>query len=126
MSQTAREQITEQVTTWPGVKAEPGRRGEFSFKVGGREIGHLHGSTAAHFAFPKALWRELRAQGRIERHPVFPDRQGLASRRISGSDDVRDVIQLLRLNYERAAAEPARRRSHESQSARERQGSLRN
>lgn len=52
--QTAREQIIEEVTSWPGVEAGPGRRGEFAFRVHGREIGHLHSSHAAHFAFPKA------------------------------------------------------------------------
>ena len=46
---TASEQITEEVTSWPGVEASAGRRGEFSFKVGRREIGHLHGDRAAHF-----------------------------------------------------------------------------
>src|ERR671919_512685 len=66
------EQITEEVTSWPGVTAGPGRRGEFAFKLGAREIGHLHGDHAAHFMFPKELWRELRAQGRIGDHPVFP------------------------------------------------------
>jgi len=105
MSQSASEQITEQVTTWPGVRAGPGRRGELAFRVKRREIGHLHGDRAAHFAFPKAVWRELRAQGRIEPHPVFPDREGLAARQISGPDDVHDVIELLRLNYERASAD---------------------
>jgi Luciferase len=63
--QTAAEQIIEEVTSWPGVEAGPGRRGEFAFRVGGREIGHLHGGHAAHFAFPKQLWRELCEQGRI-------------------------------------------------------------
>jgi len=98
---TASEQITERVTSWPGVQAGPGRRGEFAFKVGGREIGHLHGNRAAHFGLPKRLWRELRAEGRIEPHPIFPGREGLAARRIEDDDDVRDVVELMRLNYER-------------------------
>jgi hypothetical protein len=49
--QRASERITEEVTSWPGVVAGPGSRGEFSFKVGSREIGHLHGDHAAHFGF---------------------------------------------------------------------------
>jgi len=49
---TASEQITKEVTSWPGVEAGAGRRGEFAFKVGRREIGHLHGDHAAHFSFP--------------------------------------------------------------------------
>ena len=101
---TASQQITAEVTSWPGVEAGPGRRGEFAFKVGRREIGHLHGDHAAHFSFPKQVWAELREQGRIVPHPVFPDRSGPAARRIEGEDDVRDVIALMRLNYDRMVA----------------------
>lgn len=101
---TASERITEVVTSWPGVEAGPGRRGEFAFKVNRREIGHLHGDHAAHFFFPKETWAELRAQGRIGPHPVFPEREGPAARRIEDEGDVEDVIALLRLNYENALA----------------------
>jgi Family of unknown function (DUF5519) len=93
--------ITDEVTSWPGVEAGPGRRGEFAFKVGRREIGHLHGDHAAHFSFPKPVWGELVAQGRVVHHPVFPDREGPAARRIESDADVDDVIALLRLNYDR-------------------------
>jgi hypothetical protein len=96
--------ITEEVSAWPGVEAGPGRRGEFAFRIGRREIGHLHGDRAAHFTFPKAVWSELRHQGRIGPHPVFPDREGPASRTIQNDDDVLDVIALLRLNYDRLTA----------------------
>jgi hypothetical protein len=104
MTETASQRITHEVTSWPGVEAGLGRRGEFGFRVGGREIGHLHGDHAAHFAFPKPLWRELRAEGRIAEHPVFPGREGPAARRIDGDADVDDVIELMRLNYDRAVA----------------------
>jgi hypothetical protein len=103
-SQTASQQITDEVTSWPGVQAGPGRRGEFSFTVGDREIGHLHGDHAAHFWFPQPIWAELFEHGRITDHPVFPGRKGPAARRIDGQADVDDVIELLRLNYDRIAA----------------------
>src|SRR5918996_4411782 len=101
---TASQQITDEVTSWPGVEAGPGRRGEFAFTVGGREIGHLHGDRAAHFFFPKEVWTELMEEGRIVDHPVFPGRQGPAARKIEDEADVRDVIALLRLNYDRVVA----------------------
>jgi Family of unknown function (DUF5519) len=103
-TQTASERITEEVTSWPGVEPGPGRRGEFAFKLGHREIGHLHGDHAAHFSFPKQVWAELKEQGRIEHHPVFPGKEGPAARRIDDESDVRDVIELMRLNYDRAVA----------------------
>jgi hypothetical protein len=101
---TPSERITQEVTSWPGVEAGPGRRGEFAFTLGARQLGHLHGDHAAHFSFPKDVWSELRDQGRIVPHPVFPDRQGPAARRIASEDDVLDVVALLRLNYDRAVA----------------------
>jgi hypothetical protein len=101
---TPSQQITAELTSWPGVQAGPGKRGEYAFTVGRRQIGHLHGDRSAHFSFPKDVWAELRAQGRIEPHPVFPKSVGPAARRIERQDDVRDVIALMRLNYDRAVA----------------------
>lgn len=98
---TASRRITNEVTSWPGVTAGPGRRGEFAFRVGRREIGHLHGDHAAHFSFPKTVWSELKEEGRIEPHPVFPGSVGPAARRITSDADITDVIALMRLNYDR-------------------------
>ncbi len=103
----ASKQITDEVTSWAGVEAGPGRRGEFAFRVGRREIGHLHGDHAAHFTFPKPVWSELMRQGRIEPHPVFPTARGPAARRIRTADDVADVLDLMRMNYDRLAARNA-------------------
>jgi hypothetical protein len=98
------ERITAEVTSWPGVEAGTGRRGEWAFTVGKRPLGHLHGNHAAHFAFPKEVWTELMDQGRIDYHPVFPGKEGPAARQIANKDDVRDVIALLRLNYDRVVS----------------------
>jgi hypothetical protein len=104
-TRTPSRQITDTVTAWTGVTAGHGTRGEWSFRVGKREIGHLHGDHAAHFAFPKDVWQELYDQGRITHHPVFPGRAGMGARRIETQEDVDDVIGLLRSNYERTVAE---------------------
>lgn len=101
-SETASERITNEVTTWPGVEAGPGDRGAFSFTLGRRELGHLHGDHALHIGFPKAVWHQLHAEGRIDYHPVFPGKPGYASRLLESEDDVADAIELLRLNYDRA------------------------
>jgi hypothetical protein len=100
-TQTASERITEEVTAWPGVEAGTGSRGEFGFRVDGHEIGHLHGDHAAHFSFGKELGPELKRAGRVTDHPVFPGKPGPAARRIEDDDDVREVIELMRLNYNR-------------------------
>jgi hypothetical protein len=103
-TRTASEQIIEEATSWPGVEAAPGDRGELSLRLGRREIGHLHGDRAAHFRFPPDVGAELREQGRVGPHPVAPHKAAWAARRIEREDDVRDVIALLRLNYDRYAA----------------------
>jgi hypothetical protein len=96
--------IADTVTAWPGVSAGHGRRGEYSFKVGAREIGHLHGERVAHFGFPKDVWQELFDAGRIDYHPVFPGKPGFGARAISSADDEDEVIALMRVNYDRVVA----------------------
>ncbi len=101
---TSSQQITAEVTSWPGVAAGHGERGEFGFTVGGHEIGHLHGDRVAHFGFPRDVGTELRAQGRVGPHPVNRHSPKLASRAIEDEADVREVIALMRLNYDRVTA----------------------
>ncbi len=98
------ERITQEVTSWPGITAGYGKRGEFAFKLGGREIGHLHGDRVAHFGFPREVWGSLFDQGRIDYHPIFPGRPGFGARSIQAEADVEDVIALMCLNYERIVA----------------------
>ena len=104
IEQRASERITEEVTSWPGGIAGLGSRGEFGFKVGGREIGHLHGDRSAHFGFPRDVGAQLREAGRVGPHPVNPYSTKMAARAIESDDDVADVIALMRLNYERVVA----------------------
>jgi Luciferase len=101
---TAHQRITEVVAAWPGISTATGSRGEWSFRLGKKEIGHLHGSSAAHFFFDEKTWLELAAAGRITYHPVFPEKVGPAARRITSDEDIADVIELLRLNYDRRVA----------------------
>ena len=97
----ASEIITDEVTSWPGVEAGIGRRGEYGFTVGRKQIGHLHGDRVAHFGFPKAVWQELYDAGRIDYHPVFPGKPGFGARDIRSEADEEDVIAILRLQYDR-------------------------
>ena len=98
------EQITAEVGSWPEVVVDDGELGELAFKVRHHEIGHLHGDHAAHFGLPPALGRQLRAEGRVEDHPAFPGKAAIASRHVETDDDVRDVIELMRANYDRTVA----------------------
>ena len=95
------ERITEEVTSWPGVEAGYGKRGEWGLYVSGHEVGHLHGDHAAHFSFGRELGTALREQGRVVDHPVFPGKPGPAARRIDDDEDVGAVIELMQINYDR-------------------------
>jgi hypothetical protein len=110
---TPSERITATVTSWAGVEAGPGRRGELAFRVNGREIGHLHGDHAAHFGFPAEVGARLKAEGRVVDHPVFPGKAGPAARRIDDEHDVREVIELLRFNYDRVVGPKLGRAPHQ-------------
>jgi hypothetical protein len=114
---TPSQRITDEVTSWADVDAGPGRRGEFAFTVGRQEIGHLHGDHAAHFFFGKELGPKLKREGRVVDHPVFPGKPGPAARRIETEDDVRDVIELLRLNYDRVRARSRGARAEDDRAA---------
>ena len=98
------QRITDEVTSWDGVESGYGQRGEFGFSVNGHEVGHLHGDHAAHFSFGKEIGTGLKQQGRVVDHPVFPGKAGPAARRIETDEDIRDVIELKRLNYDRIVA----------------------
>jgi hypothetical protein len=100
--ETAQKQITEEVASWPRVKADYEHPGKFSFQIDRREIGHLHGRFA-HFEFPKDVGHDLRKQGQVGPHPSNPRSSKLGERRIKDEDDVRDVVELMRLNYNRIA-----------------------
>jgi len=103
-TRTASEQITDTVTAWPRVESGYGKRGEWGFRVGGHEVGHLHGDRAAHFAFGAELGESLRERGMVVDHPVFPGKAAMAARSIQTQEDVDEVIELMRINYDRIVA----------------------
>jgi len=92
--------IEREVGSWPGVSVSPHRFGGLEFRVGRREIGHLHGDRLADIPFPVSIRRELVAAGRAEPHHILP-RSGWVSLWIRGAGDVGAAIELFRLNYER-------------------------
>jgi hypothetical protein len=101
------ERIAEQVLSWEGVTAHEHRFGGVEFRLGKRELGHLHGDRLADLPFPRRVRDELVSAGRARPHHVLPD-SGWISRAIGGPDDVDEVVALFRLSYERATAARAR------------------
>ena len=92
--------IEQEVGSWEGVTSQPHRFGGIEFRVGRRELGHVHGDRLADLPFPVAIRRELVAAGRAEPHHILPE-SGWVSVRIRRDADADTVIELFRLNYER-------------------------
>jgi luciferase-like monooxygenase len=92
--------IRREVSSWDGVTVSPHRYGGLEFRVGRRELGHLHGDRLADLPFPVAVRNELIAAGRAERHHILPD-SGWVSVGIRNQAHARTVIDLFRLNYDR-------------------------
>jgi Family of unknown function (DUF5519) len=95
------ERITETVASWPGVDVAPHRFGGVEFRVGRRELGHLHGDRIADLPFPRRVRDELIDAGRARPHHVLPD-SGWVTVPIGGEEGADRVIELFRMAYERA------------------------
>lgn len=100
--------IEEVVGSWDGVEVAPHRFGGIEFRLGRRELGHLHGDRIADLPFPRRVRDELVAAGRARPHHVLPE-TGWVTVPIGGAGGADRVIELFRLSYERATR--ARRRN---------------
>src|ERR687892_754358 len=95
------DRIAEQVLAWEGVTARPHRFGGVEFRLGKRELGHLHGDRLADLPFPRRVRDELVAEGRARPHHVLPE-SGWVTVPMRTASEISSVIGLFRQNYERA------------------------
>src|SRR5438270_7958907 len=98
---TSQQRITDAVSSWPGVESATHRFGGVEFRLGRRELGHLHGDRIADLPFPRRVRDELIAAGRARPHHVLPD-SGWVTAPIGDEDGAENVIDLFRMAYERA------------------------
>ena len=97
---TIADRIAREIGTWPDVTVTAHGPRFIEFRVGRRELGHLHGDRLADLPFPVRVREELVAAGTAAPHHILPQ-SGWVSRHIRSRDDVAAVIALFRLNYER-------------------------
>ena len=93
--------IEREVASWEGVTVHPHRFGGVEFRLGRREIGHLHGARWADLPFQRGIRDMLVETGRAQPHHVLPE-TGWVSKQIRSDEDVQEVVELFRLSYERA------------------------
>lgn len=101
------EQIRQEVLRWPGVRELPHRFGGTEYRLGAREIGHVHGERLVDIPFPKSVRDELVAKRRAEPHHILPA-SGWVSFYMRQEPDVAHAIELLRLSFELAEKQQAR------------------
>ena len=93
--------IEREVAGWEGVTVHAHRFGGVEFRLGKRELGHLHGDRLADLPFKRTMRDMLVETGRAIPHHVLPD-SGWVSKRIETEEDADEAIELFRLSYERA------------------------
>ncbi len=104
----AHQKIHEAVLAWPGVTAEPHRFGGTEYRLGRREIGHIHGDHLVDIPFPMKVRDEIIAAGHARPHHILPD-SGWISFYMIEPNDVEKAISLLRTSYELAEKQQASR-----------------
>ena len=98
--------VRRELLAHPGVTEAAHRFGGVVFHLRGHELGHLHGERLADLPLPAHLREELVASGRVTPDHVAPD-SAWVSRSVEGPEDVAEVVELFRMSYEHAAAQPA-------------------
>jgi len=97
----ASKQIVDTLLTWDGVEAHPHRFGGTEFRIGRREIGHIHGDALVDIPFPKKVRDQIIAAGEAEPHHILPE-TGWVSFYLRDEGDIERVIVLLKRSYDLA------------------------
>ena len=97
-----------QVLSWDGVTAHPHRFGGTEYRLGKREIGHIHGDRLVDIPFTKKARDQAIAEGKAELHHILPE-SGWVSIWLREPKNVDDALELLRRSFEMALAQRAAR-----------------
>jgi hypothetical protein len=109
----ANDRIAKAILSWTGVTAHPHRFGGTEYRLGRREIGHIHGDHLVDIPFPKKVRDEVVAAGRAEPHHILPE-SGWVSYYLNNEADVERAIRLLEESFALAAKRRARKESSRS------------
>ena len=91
--------ITQTLTLWDGVSTAPHRFGGVEYRLGTRELGHIHGDHLVDIPFPKKVRDEIVKAGLALPHHVLPE-TGWVSFYLREEEDIEKAIALLRRSYQ--------------------------
>jgi hypothetical protein len=95
----ASQKIIETLLAWQGMETHPHRFGGTEFRIGKREIGHIHGDSLVDIPFPKKVRDEIVAAGEAQPHHILPE-TGWVSFYLREDEDIERAIALLKRSYE--------------------------
>ncbi len=91
--------ITQALSSWDGVSTAPHRFGGVEYRLGTRELGHIHGDALVDIPFPKKVRDEIVDARLAEPHHILPE-TGWVSFYLRDQADVQRAIDLLKRSYE--------------------------
>jgi hypothetical protein len=97
----ANKEIHNALQACAGMTAQPHRFGGTEYRLGRREIGHVHTDRLVDIPFPKKIRDSLVAAGRTEPHHILPE-SGWVSVYLNQASDVGHAINLLLYSFELA------------------------
>lgn len=97
----AAQRIQSELLRWPHVEAHPHRFGGTEYRIGKRELGHVHGDHLVDIPFPTKVRDEVVAAGLAEPHHLLPG-SGWVSLYLRETADVDRAIELFRRSFDLA------------------------
>ncbi len=97
----AAQRIQTELLSWPHVEAYPHRFGGTEYRIGRRELGHIHGDHLVDIPFPTKVRDEVIAAGQAQPHHILPD-SGWVSLYLREAADVDRALGLFRRSFELA------------------------
>jgi hypothetical protein len=91
-----------------GITASPHKFGGIEYKLGKREIGHIHGNNLVDIPFPMKIRNEVIEDGEAEPHHILPE-SGWVSIFLYTENDLDKAIRLLKRSYDLAIGQIKKR-----------------
>ncbi len=108
----AAHRIQTELSSWPHVEAHLHRFGGMEYRIGKRELGHIHGDDLVDIPLPTKVRNEVVAAGLAEPHHVLPE-SGWVSVYLREAADVDRAVELFRRSFELALKQKRLSPEHE-------------
>jgi hypothetical protein len=95
----ASKRIVETLLSWDGVESHSHRFGGTEFRIGKREIGHIHSDSLVDIPFPTKVRDEIVKAGHAQPHHILPE-SGWVSFYLKEEGDVQKAVDLLQCSYQ--------------------------